>query len=396
MPRFWYTAGDGQQQLIEADNLCEALLSLRERGVAVTSAGAVEPPAPRPMRQVSQRLLISMYDQLGAMVADGIGLPAALRGLAAEARSRALRRSLETLASRVEDGRQLSEAMAEQPRVYSEVAVSMIAAAEEAGSLPEGLRALTEHHREMGKLAAQAAFPLVYPLIVVTVVFSLVTFMVTFIVPKFVKLFTDLGVKEFPWPTALLMSFVRIFPSLIVAVGIPTGLLVLFYGWYRRTSRGQFDIQLLQLHLPLFGRLALYTATARMADTLSLLLRGGVPTGRALRLAGQASGNSVVGLALRRAEATVRQGGRLADGLRETDVLPETFTFGLGVAEASGSLVGALDHLSEEYMQRAIGLGRFWATASGPIIVLILGMMVGGIALSMFMPLLSVISSLSQ
>ena len=398
MPRFWYVteAEDARRQFVQGDNICDALLRLRQRGITVAAAGPEQATEPTLTRGVPERLLPSVYEHLAAMLEDGVSLPLALRTLAAEARGDRLRRSLSALASRVEDGALLSEAMAEQPKAYPPLALSVVAAAEEAGNLPEGLRSLTEHQRELAHLATQAAFPMVYPLVVITIVFSLLLFVVTFITPKYIKLFTDLGIKRFPPATELLIAFVRISPWLLVVLGIPALLLILFYLSYRRTSRGRFDLQLLHLRLPLFGKLSLFTATARMSAALSLLLRGGVQADRALCLAGQASGNDVVALSMRRAAAASRQGDRLSEGLRQTTILPDTFTFALGAAEASGELTETLDHLAVEYMRRGHDLARLWATISGPIIVLMLGVMVGLIGFGLFSPLLSVISSLSQ
>jgi len=400
MARFWYVTdeAEGIRQFVEASNLPEALMRLKDRGISVASAGieTVEDRAPR--GRVSERLLVSVYGQLATMLEDGISLPDALRALAAEAPRESLRQSLLILAKRVEEGRLLSEAMARQPTIYSPVAISVVAAAEEAGKLSEGLRSLTGHQEELAQLASQAAFPLVYPVVLLTLISGIVVFLVTFIIPKFISLFTELGLREedFPIPTLIVMKLVRVLPWALLCIGIPVLFLVIFYLKYRRTYRGSFDLHLLGLRLPLFGQFSLHTAMARMAGTLSLLLREGVETGRALRLAGQASGHRAVSLAMRHAEVAVNQGGRLADGLRETKLLPEAFVFSLGAAEASGELVDELKRLSDDYMRRASILARTWVTISGPVIVIILGLIVGAIGFALFSPLISIISGLSQ
>jgi type IV pilus assembly protein PilC len=399
MPRYWYTAGAGdpERKIVDADDLPEALLKLRSSGITVTSAGVEEPPHRR-ARILPRRAQATVYPQLAALLDDGTPLPTALRQLALETRDRQIQRSLHALADAADRGATLSDAMSAQPSAYDLSTVHSVAASEAAGDLPEGLRRLNDHQEEMARLAEQVAFPLIYPVVITFIVFDLLLFLVTFIVPKFLALYRELGMTEdkFPIPTIMLMRLCAIAPWAIFIVGVPAVCLIIAYRLYTRTSRGQFDVKRWGLLIPLLGQLSLYTSLGRVASVLGLLLRQGVDTGKALRIAGEASGSATIGLALRRAASVVNEGGSLADGLRASGILPEAFVFSLGAAEIGGQVPATLTHLVEVYQRRARWLTRVWITATGPIIVVCLGAMVSFIGIGLFAPLIGIIGELSQ
>ena len=165
--------------------------------------------------------------------------------------------------------------------------------------------------------------------------------------------------------------------------------------WMRRTEQGRFNLGLTRLRIPIFGEVAIYTDLARAAQTLSLLLRGGVDTVRALRLSREAVQEPALAVALRRAGLVVEEGGTITEGLRETQLLPDEFIFRIGAAEQSGALPDVLQHISEEYVEYADRLARKWVVISGPVIVIILAAVLGFIGISMFLPLSYTIGGLS-
>ncbi len=399
MARFWYISEEteGQQHWAEADNLPAALLTLQEQGVKIKSGGQYQPPLSGPPR-VSEKLLVPFYEQLASLLEQGVELSIALRRMAAEAASYRLGRCLSMLANRVADGLSLSEAMAEQPHIFAHLVVNVIAAGETAGNLAEGLESLSHHQRSLERLGARLALPLAYPVFLLMVIIGLTTTVTTFIWPKYYQLYTDLGLSEehFPWPTILVGKGIGLLPVVGVPLIILLVALTIFYQVRVRTKAGHLEVRPLGLPVPLLGALSRDAALARTASALRILLKAGVAVGPALRLAGAASGNRHVSLAMRRAEHTVNNGGRVAEGLRATGLLPDAFVFSLGSAEASGDLLNTLRHVESDYMARVNERAQNWVTLAGPIIVLILGFIVGLLAVSMFMPLIEIISQLSQ
>ncbi len=399
MPRFWFTTdrSEGRREVVAADSLPQALLDFKHEGVAIQSGGPA-PPALAEAPGIDQQLLISVYEQIAALLEQGLELTTALRTMAGEVSNRRLARSLTALADHVTAGYLLSEAMAEQPSTFAPLVINTVAAGEASGQLAESIRSLSEHQRELQQLGHGLALPLVYPVFLIILVTSITMLVSTYIWPQFRTLYKDLGLREeaFPWitgATSHLLAFGRI---VIIPVLVVLAVLVIFYSVKSIARSSRLEIRPFGLPVPLFGRLAMYGALARCAASLRLLLANGVPAGRSLRLAGEASGNRHISLAMRRAEAAVNEGGRLAQGLRETGLLPEAFVTTLAGAEASGDFTAILEHIQEDYTRRVNYLGRKWVIIAGPVVVVILGLIVGVLAVSMFAPLISIIDQLSQ
>jgi type IV pilus assembly protein PilC len=398
MAGFWFTTdGSSARQRVEAENLPQALLQLQEAGVEVDAAGPVS-GAEREMQSIGWRTLIGVYEQLAAMVEQGAPLHDGLRSIAAESGNSALASALRELALEVEQGRSLSEAMALQPNVWSPVVISSLRAGEEAGDLHQALSALADQQRRMAKIASGMAFPLVYPVLIAFIAFGIFGFVATFIFPKFMQLFYELGMEQsdFPAPTRFMSYALGQVPVVLIILGLLVAFFVGMWLWMRRTEQGRFNLGLTRLRVPIFGEISIYTDLARVSRTLSLLLRGGVDTVRALRLSRDAAEEPVLGLALRRAGLVVEEGGTITEGLRDTELLPDEFIFRLGVAEKTGALADVLERISEEYVEHADRLARKWVVISGPVIVVRLAIVLGFIGISMFLPLIGVIQNLSS
>ena len=161
MPRFWFTTdrSEGRREVIAADSLPQALLNLKHEGVAVQSGG-LAPPALAEAPGIDQQLLISVYEQIAALLEQGLELTTALCTMAGEVSNRRLARSLTALADHVTAGYLLSEAMAEQPSSFAPLVVNTVAAGEASGQLAESIRSLSEHQRELQQLGHGLALPL--------------------------------------------------------------------------------------------------------------------------------------------------------------------------------------------------------------------------------------------
>ena len=403
MPRFQYSLDDdsGVPKFLYADDLPHAILLLKQRGETPKHVAPAQ-AAPPSSRGIREDLLLAFYEELASLLAQGLELSLALERIAAGADDQRLSHTGRYLADRVAAGGALSEAMADLPGVFAPFIVSTIAAAEQSGDLAEALRSLANHRRDLQRIGQDVSLPLAYPTFLLLVVGLLLsafaTFMAVFIEPKFMKLFTDLGMKDedFPVMTRVAMWIAACLRSLappLIIVGI---FLLIFYLARRGARRGAFETRPLGLPIPLFGRLAMYSALARLCAALRLLMHNGVPLEQALRLAGDSTGSGHVAFAMRRAEDAVLRGGTLAEGLRETGLLPEAFVFSLASAEATGEFVPVLAEIETDYVRRLGFLSRTWIMMAGPIIVVLVGCMVGFMGLSMYMPLIAIIGNLSQ
>ncbi len=399
MPSFVYsTHEDSTRRRISAESLPQALLRLKDDGVAVERIDPDGQELDLRLPLSTRRLLPAVYTQFAGMLDEGLGMGESLRRVAAELRAPKLRLSLMALGDATDDGLSLSEAMAQQPGIYVATVRAAVRAGETTGDLPAALRGLSEHQRELMVMSRGLSLPLIYPVFILAVAGAYTLFVATFIFPKFMQLFLDLGMEgsDFPAPTRMAMALTRMMPAILIALFIAFGALWLSWRAYDRSRRGMYTFGLWRMRLPIYGRVALYTALARATSTLAMLLRGGVDTVTALRLASDAAGDRVVSTALRRAEAVYQDGGSIVDGLRETKALPDEFVFRMGVAQSEGYLADVLDNIASDYMEATEQLVRRMVMIAGPATVIALGLIVGLIGTASFLPLIGVVSNLSQ
>jgi type II secretory pathway component PulF len=286
--------------------------------------------------------------------------------------------------------------MGRRPRGFGPLVTAMVRAGEQSGALPGTLREIADQREGFSRLTRQTLTMLVYPAVVVTWAFAVVTFLLTYIVPKFIALFQELGVKDFPAPTLVLMNLSHGIAWFILALVASGGAALGLYVFRRRTERGRLILDYWRLGSPLVGRVNLHLALGRVSSALGLLLARGVPMVEALRLAGAAAGNAVIAAALRRAERSVSEGRSVAEGLREAQVLPESFVWRVGVGERSGDLAGALSRMGAFYVEISQTTARALQGVIEPLIVIAMGLMVLFIVVGIFLPLVAIIGSLSS
>jgi type IV pilus assembly protein PilC len=395
VPTYTYTtqAEPGAFQVV-ADNLPAAVRWLRDNRVKPASVGE---PLPDPVGGgvVAEADLCLFLRQLASMLSSGTPMVQALHLLAGESRAPGLRRVVRAVAEDVAEGIPLSAAAATRPRAFGPVIVALIRAGEASGDLPGTLREIADQREDIASVARRSAALLVYPCFVAFFAFLLVTFLLSSVVPKFVSLFNELGVKEFPLPTLILMRAANGFGAFAWAFVATLLVAALLYLLRRRVVRGRIIADYWRLGAPVVGSLNLGLALARVTGALGMMLERGVPAMEALRLAGQAAGNRIIAAAFRRGERAISEGRPLVDGLREAKVLPESFVWRVGVAEESGTFAETFRRMSQYYLDTAQASGRALQGVIEPVLVILLGLLVGTIVVSLFLPLISIIGSLS-
>lgn len=395
MPTYTYTtqASSGPVH-VAANNLPAAIRSLVGQNVGITSIGQPRPDVTGDAK-IGEAELCIFLRQLAASLENGTPLVEALRLLANEARSAATRRVLGAVAAEIADGVPFSAALSARPRAFGPVVPALVRAGERSGDLVETLRQIAEQREGFRTVARQAMGLLAYPALVALLAFIVVTFLLTFIVPKFVQLHAELGIEDFPWPTRLLLLLGRGLPWFLVALFASVGAWLVIYLLRRRTTRGRLVLDYWSLGTPVIGRINLNLALSRVCSALGLLLRRGVALPEALRLAGAASGNMVLAAAFRRGERAVVDGMRLADGLREAEVLPESFVWRISVAESSGEVADTFSRMAKFYQEVSHETARAFQGVIEPMLVILLGTMVMLIVLGIFLPLVNIVSELS-
>lgn len=399
MGQFWYTTAQAPavRETVEASNLPAALLHLKATDVAVADCGVEQPVRDLKSPVRLRGVLPSVYEQLANLLDEGVPLPSALLLLSRDM-SGPVSRPLLALVHDIEQGRSLSEAMERQPRVFRPMVAATVRAGEQGGDPVSALRALAAQQHDLESLVSKVALPLAYPLTVLTWFSVIVLFLVTFITPKFLQLYRDIGMKQeqFPTTTLLLIGFSRLAPWIFCLVVVPLAALLLVYCARRSALRGNFDVQLFRMRLPVFGDLDILTGIARLSSSLALLLKQGVPTPQALLLAAEATDNDVMTLAVKQAAHRVAQGAPLGEALRGWSLWPETWLFQVASAEAGGNLPSMLDRLARNYIEYAAGSARMWLLVAGPTIIVGLGMVVAWIGMALYAPLIAIVGALSN
>src|SRR6266487_1649986 len=327
--------------------------------------------------------------QFSVMIDAGLPLVQCLEILAGQQENKVFQKVLTGTRSQVEGGATLSAAMRSSPKVFDALYVNMVEAGETGGILDTILQRLSTYIEKNVKLQRAVKSALVYPVGVLTVAGGVITLLLWKVVPIFATLFAGLGV-DLPLPTKIvigLSNFVgSIFGLLIVVafVGAIFGLKV----WYG-TPQGRFVLDTIVLKLPVLGILMRKIAVARFTRTLGTLISSGVPILEGLDITAKTAGNAVVERALQKVSKS------LTEPLKECEVFPGMVTQMIAVGEQTGAMDAMLQKIADFYEEEVDAAVKDLLTALEPIMIVFLGVIVGGVVISMYLPLFSLIGKLS-
>jgi type IV pilus assembly protein PilC len=296
----------------------------------------------------------------------------------------------------VEGGATLSTAMRSSPKVFDGLYVNMVEAGETGGILDIILQRLSTYIEKNVKLQRAVKSALVYPVGVLTVAGGVITLLLWKVVPIFSTLFTGLGVT-LPLPTKIviaLSNFIGSYFGLLILVGI-IGSIVGLKVWYGNPT-GKFILDTIVLKLPVIGLLMRKIAVARFTRTLGTLISSGVPILEGLDITAKTSGNAVVERALQKVRKALEEGKSLTEPLKECDVFPGMVTQMIAVGEQTGAMDAMLQKIADFYEEEVDAAVKDLLTALEPVMIVFLGLVVGGVVISMYLPLFSLIGKLAD
>jgi type IV pilus assembly protein PilC len=333
--------------------------------------------------------------QFSVMIDAGLPLVQCLEILAGQQENKTFQTVLTGTRAAVEGGTTLSAAMKQYEKVFDSLYVNMVEAGETGGILDTILQRLSSYIEKNVKLKRAVKSALIYPTVVISVAGAVITLLLWKVVPIFATLFVSLAVA-LPLPTRIVIGLSHFIGSIfgflafVFVIGIAIGL-KLWYG----TEKGRMVIDRVLLKLPLVGILLRKIAVARFTRTLGTLISSGVPILEGLDITARSSGNAVVELALQRTRKQLEAGRTLADPLRETEVFPSMVTQMIAVGEQTGAMDAMLQKIADFYEDEVDSAVKDLLTALEPVMIVFLGVIVGGVVISMYLPLFTLIGKLS-
>lgn len=399
MPIYSYTAvtvsGGLRESTLEAASEARARAHLQARGervVRMRELSADSAPKPKVQRgkKPSTDEVASTIRQLSMLVRAGVPLVEGLQGLGDQARSPLLRTCLQEVTRDVSQGATLSDAFSRHPLVFPTLAVEMARVAEAGGDLAEAMGKLADHMETGAEIGRKVKSALAYPLVVVVISVATVLVMVAFILPRFMKLFNQMGAK-LPWTTKMLMT----------ASQMLTGYWYIFLGGavlayflarrYARTPGGRRRIDGVSLKLPLVGDIVTKVVLSRVVATMATLLASGVPMVKTLETSAAAANNEIVREALLKACSDVAEGNATSQSLRDSDLFPPLVLQMVASGEKTGELPMMLEYVCALYGRETDAKVKSLTSVIEPIMIVLLGIIVGFIAMSVIVPIYSLV-----
>ena len=344
--------------------------------------------------KVKAKELAIFFRQFSVMIDAGLPLVQCLEILANNQENVAFQKVLTDVRTRVEGGSTLANGMREHPKVFDSLVVNMVEAGETGGILDTILQRLAGYVEKAVKLRAAVKSALIYPVSVVGIAVIVVGLLLWKVVPIFANLFASMGV-QLPLPTLIVVgmsNFLATFGWVLIVLGI--GVFFGFKAVYR-SEGGRFAIDTAMLKLPVIGNLLRKIAVARFTRTLGTLITSGVPLLEAMNITARTSGNSVVERAILKVRKAVEEGRTLAEPLRECNVFPNMVTQMIAVGEQTGAMDAMLQKIADFYEAEVDNAVKDMLTLLEPIIILFLGVAVGGVVISMYLPMFALIAQMA-
>jgi type IV pilus assembly protein PilC len=405
MPTFAYSGRTRGGQSVSgervADSADAAVAALRREQINVTRiTGAKEKKAEAAKKaaskgkKVAAKNLAVFTRQFSVMIDAGLPLVQCLDILGNQEEDKNFAAVILQTRSDVEAGASLADAMKKHPRTFDGLFTNMIAAGEAGGILDTILKRLATYIEKAVKLASQVKSAMIYPVAVIVIAGGVVGVILWKVIPTFAALFSGLG-AELPLPTRVVIAMsnnlVQFFPFLLVGVG----LVVYAFKQYYDTESGRRVVDGGMLKAPVLGDILRKIAVARFCRTLSTLISSGVPILDGLEITARTSGNSIVEDAVMTTRKSIERGETISAPLKDTKVFPPMVTQMISVGEATGALDTMLAKIAEFYEEEVDTAVAGLLTLLEPIMIAILGIVVGGIVIAMYMPIFDLISKLT-
>ncbi len=428
MPNFKYIAldqnGVEKTGIIEADSKIAAMEQVRAQGLLLRecteAAKGARPTAAKEKNKkdgkgrkakgggskgkaggsVKQKELMVFTRQLATLIDAGLPLLQSLNVLNKQEPNPNLRATIGALGESVQSGSTFSEALGTYPKMFNKLFVNMVKAGEIGGVLEVVLNRLAEYQEKANKLRGKVTSAMVYPLIIMVIAVGILIFLMLVIVPKFKTMFEDQNM-ELPWISEFVFNLsdncmaCSVIPVIPNAVLVLAALMLVIVGisFWKRTPKGGRVMDSIMLKMPLIGPLNKVSAVARFSRTFGTLVASGVPILQALVITRDTAGNVLVSDAITKIHDAVREGESIVTPMSASPIFPPMMISMVDVGEETGQLPDMLMKVAEVYDEEVDNKVGALTAMLEPLMIVLLAVIVGGIVLAMFMPMMEVIKN---
>lgn len=398
MPVFSYSArtlsGDLRRDTIDVPSRDDVISFLRSQRLIPVSVR--EKPAAFSFSMGSKaknRDIVIMTRQFATMVNAGLPLVQALEILVAQTDSEPIRKALGAVLHDVESGNTLADALAQHPKVFTELYVNMVSAGESGGILDTIMNRLAEFLEKNEALARKVKAAMIYPAVISVVAIGAIVVLLLFVIPTFQEMFASFD-QQLPLPTRIVIAasdFLQHYWWALLAGGI--GGSALFRRWVA-TPMGRLTFDRILLAMPILGTVVLKSAVSRFTRTLGTLMSSGVSILEGLEITAKTSGNRVIHDAIIESRTSIAGGESISKPLERAKVFPPMVTQMIAVGEETGDLDGMLSKIADFYDDEVDVAVDGLLKAMEPLMIVILGSIVGGMIVAMYLPIFGVINTI--
>ncbi|HUI93804.1 MAG TPA: type II secretion system F family protein [Chitinivibrionales bacterium] len=400
MPRFEYigVGANGKQTKGEllAGNKNEVITQLRKKKIRAISI-KVKQVSLNPLAflgsGVKSQEVSRFTRQLAAMTSAGLPLVQCLDILVGQIANKNFSQKVQQVSADIQVGSSLADALSKHSGVFNSLYCNMVAAGEASGNLDGVLNRIAEYLEKGDRLVRKIKSALTYPVIIIFIIFGLSAVMLTFVIPMFAQMFKDMG-AVLPLPTRIVMGISDAITHNIVFIIPGIIIFIVSFTLYYRNPIGRYNIDFLLLRAPVIGELQRKTAVSRFSQTLATLLTSGVTILDAMSITAKTAGNKVLEKGLMRVFERISGGMTIADPLKDVGLFPPMVIQMIAVGEKTGDLSGMLTRISEFYTEEVDAAVESLTAIIEPIMIVIVGIVVGGMLIAMYLPIFSMIGNI--
>jgi type IV pilus assembly protein PilC len=390
------TKGTIKKGEMEAPNEPALRIHLRQQNIIPTKISVkgkeIQISFPFLKPKVKQRSIAIFTRQLATMIDAGLPLVQSLEILASQQENKTFKEIIRQIREDVEGGSTFAGALKKHPATFNELYTNLVVAGEEGGILDNILTRLANYIEKAEALKKKVKSALIYPSTIVGVAIIVVMILMIFVIPVFETMFKQAG-QSLPLPTLIVLTISKFIKKYVFIV-LPA-LLLFFYllRKYYQTENGRTWIDRLILKAPVFGDLFRKISVARFSRTLGTLVSSGVPILDGLSIVSRTSGNKTIETAILNARASIREGETIAEPLNRSGVFPPMVIQMISVGESTGALDSMLSKIADFYEEEVdIAVGNLTSLLE-PFLMIFLGVVIGGVVISMYLPIFQMASA---